>query len=197
MDTDIQLQRYNSVAIILHWVMAIAFLLMLTSGIVMEYVPLEKSLEFQLDQWHKSLGVLLLLTFIVRIIWRVISTLRHQIPPLPQHFSKTEKRAAKFGHWGLYFFMLAMPITGWIMVSASVYGLPTIVFNWFEWPHIPNLQGNETVAEIAETLHFYFAIGFGLMILVHIGAVIKHAVKDRENLLPRIWWVRRLKSQPK
>ena len=96
--------------------------------------------------------------------------------------------AAIIGHWGLYILMLVVPISGWVMVSSSVYGLPTIVFGWFEWPHIPNLQGNENVESLAKEVHFFLAIFFALMITVHIAAVVKHALSDNVNLIKRMWW---------
>jgi cytochrome b561 len=180
--------RYNSMAIILHWLMAIGFCAMFGSGIIMTYADIEKSLQFNMYQWHKSGGVLLLLAFIMRISWRLISYKLDQIPPLPSSFSRPEIIAAKLGHWMLYILMIAMPISGWVMVSASVYGLPTIVFGWFEWPHVPNLQGNEGVEGLAKEAHFYLAILFGFAIATHIAAVIKHAMIDKLNLMPRIWW---------
>lgn len=185
---DQRVKRYNSIAIILHWLMAIGFLLMLISGVIMSYAPIEQSLKFNLYQWHKAGGVLLLLAFGVRILWRLLSEMMKQVPALPSHFPKLERVAAKLGHWGLYGLMLALPLSGWVMVSSSVYGLPTIVFGWFEWPHIPNLSGNEPVEEMAKDAHFYLAILFGFIIVAHIGAVVKHALKDHENLMSRIWW---------
>lgn len=178
--------RYNSAAIILHWVMALAFFFMLGSGIVMEYVEIEKSLKFNLFQWHKSAGLLLLAAFVIRIAIRFAS----RVPKLPENFVPWEKIAAKAGHWGLYALMVLMPLSGWIMVSSSVYGLPTIIFNMFEWPHIPGLEGNEEIHELSEEAHFYLAIIFGLLIIAHIGAVIKHAIFDKENLLTRMWWTK-------
>ena len=180
--------RYNSVAIILHWVMAIGFLMMLGSGFVLEFAELDQSLTFKMYQWHKSGGVLLLLAFGLRITWRIISHLRNQIPSLPQSFPKIERIAAHLGHLGLYGLMIAMPLTGWIMVSSSPYGLPTIVFGWFEWPHIPTIQGDETFNKLSKNAHAILAYAFVAMILLHIAAVIKHAIKDNENLLKRIWW---------
>ena len=177
-------ERYNNIAIILHWVMALAFFMMLGSGIVMEYADIDNSLKFQLYQWHKSGGVLLLLAFFLRIVWRLIS----HAPKLPETFQSWEKFAAKAGHIGLYALMLLLPLSGWVMVSSSVYGLPTIVFDIFEWPHIPGLEGNEEVENMAKFAHFIFAIAFGLLILGHIGAVIKHAVIDKENILKRMWF---------
>ncbi len=176
--------RYNSIAIILHWTMAIAFLVMLGSGVAMTYFELDKSFKFQLYQWHKSGGILLLLASFLRISWRLISV----IPKLPDNLAPWEKLAAKAGHYALYAVMFLTPLSGWLYVSSSVYGLPTIVFNLFEWPHFPGVEGNETIHEIAEEAHFILTIMFGILIAGHIGAVIKHAVYDHENLLRRMWW---------
>ena len=178
------LKRYHSVAIILHWIMAIAFLLMLGSGLVMTSLELSKSLKFSMYQWHKSLGVVLLLTFFVRIAWRLF----HKPPALPARIKGLEAFAAKAGHWALYACMLIMPLSGWVIVSASVYGLPTIVFGWFEWPHIPDLTGNMIIKEGAEEVHEIMAWIFIALIAGHVAAVIKHAVIDKENIAARMWW---------
>lgn len=179
-------QRYNSVAIILHWVMAISFILMISSGLTMEYIELDKSFKFQLYQWHKSLGVLLLISFFLRLFWR----LSHKAPEFPASIQGFELRAAKLGHFILYVLMIAVPVTGWFVVSSSVFGLPTIVFGWFEWPHIPNIAGNEQIGEAAEEAHQILAWSFGIVILGHIAAVIKHTFFDRVNILTRMWWVK-------
>ena len=174
--------RYHAAAIILHWIMAVAFLLMLASGLAMANLEIEKSLKFQMYQWHKSLGVLLLLAFFLRLAIR-LST---QQPPWPVSMKPLERKTAHAGHMVLYVWMIALPLTGWAIVSASIYGLPTIVFGWFEWPHIPGIFGNEDLEEIAEDTHSFLAYCFILFIAGHIAAVIKHAFIDHENLLPRI-----------
>lgn len=179
--------RYTSVAIILHWIMALSFLLMLASGFVMENIDIAKSLKFQLFQWHKSLGICLLVAFFLRIGWRLF----HKPPAFPASLVRWEVIAAHLGHWALYFFMIAMPLSGWVMVSSSSYGLPTIVFNLFQWPHIPNIAGNDAIRSLSGTAHTFLAIGFAGMIAAHVGAVIKHYVIDHENLLPRMWWTKK------
>lgn len=179
-------ERYASAIIILHWLMAAGFITMLLSGVVMNYVPIEKSLKFDLYQWHKSGGVILLIAVFLRIVVRLTT----KAPPLPESFPKLEKIGAKAGHIALYLCMLAMPLSGWALVSSSSYGLPTIVFNTFEWPHIPGIQSNELIHEGAETMHFIFALLFATTIVIHIAAVIKHALHDRTNLLTRLWWAR-------
>jgi cytochrome b561 len=178
------LERYNNVAILLHWLMAVAFLLMLASGFTMAYIDIPKDLKFSMFQWHKSLGLILLIAFFVRVAWRLASA----VPPLPAAIPSWEARAAKAGHWALYFCMLAMPLSGWTLVSSSVLGLPTYIFGWFEWPHIPGISANKAVNDIAGGVHWTLAILFTLAIAGHIAAVVKHAAIDRVNLLPRMWW---------
>lgn len=174
-------ERYHILAIALHWVMAIAFILMLTSGLLMTGLE-DKQLQFQIYQWHKSLGVLLLLAFFLRLALRLFA----QKPELPAHLPAQERTLAHLGHWALYGCMIAMPITGWIMVSSSIYGLPTIVFGWFEWPHLPGIAADHDTEELAELAHEWIAYGFIALILGHILAVIKHAYTDNLNLLPRM-----------
>lgn len=178
--------RYTTIAIILHWVMAIAFLLMLGSGFAMAYLDVPKSLKFNMIQWHKSLGIILLIAFFLRIGWR----LWHK-PPILAGFSHWEIVLSKLGHFGLYICMLVMPLSGWLMVSSSVYGLPTIVFNTFEWPHFPFIAGNETVQGAARFAHFIFALGFTALIIGHIAAVIKHGLWDKHPVLYRMLWRRK------
>lgn len=177
-------KRYNSTIIVLHWIMALAFFLMLGSGITLEYIELEKSFKFELYQWHKSGGVLLLLAIVARIFVRIIST----NPKLPANFTKIEVTTAKLGHYALYLAMIAMVGSGWVMVSSSSYGLPTIVFGWFEWPHIPNLTGNKDLNQLSKVVHFYGFITFAILILGHIGAVVAHYKKENINLVKRMWW---------
>lgn len=176
-------QRYSIAAIILHWVMALAFILMLCSGLAFEnWEAMPQSLKFNLIQWHKSLGVLLLFAVTARLILRLFL----KPPAYPQALPRHDKLAARAGHWALYAAMIIMPVSGWIMVSSSSYGLPTIVFDWFEWPHIPNLSGNETARSLSGNAHEYVAYGFIALITLHVAAVAKHIIIDRINLLPRM-----------
>jgi cytochrome b561 len=174
--------RYHSLLIALHWIMALCIIGMLAGGLLMTSNMLEKSLRFQVYQWHKSLGVILLWLICVRIAVRLAA----KKPSLPASMKRWEKIAAKAGHVGLYAIMIIMPFSGWLLVSSSKLGLPTIVFGWFEWPHFPDVAGNHTVHELAEELHENVAWIAIAIITLHVFAVLKHAVIDRENLLVRM-----------
>lgn len=177
-------QVYSRFNVFLHWVMALGFFTMIASGLTLEFAELPQKLKFNMYQWHKSLGVLLLLAFVVRVGVRIFS----KTPSLPETFLKPDRVAAKLGHYALYIWMLVVPLSGWAMVSSSPYGVPTIVFGWFTWPHIPGAEGNDLVHDFARQAHGYLAYAFIGLIVVHIAAVIKHRVKDKTNLLPRMWF---------
>lgn len=174
--------RYTCVAIALHWAMAIAFLLMLGSGLAFDNIPMEKSFKFSMYQWHKSLGLILLTLFFVRIGWRLF----HKPPMLPSSITRLDRLGAKWGHIGLYAMMFLIPLSGWMMVSSSPYGLPTFIFGWFEWPHIPFVAGNALVNDGAKETHEILAFAFMGLIAAHIAGTIKHIIKDKVNLLPRM-----------
>ena len=75
------------------------------------------------------------------------------------------------------------------MVSASPLGLPTIVFGLFEWPHIPMLAGLED-KKAAEALfkaaHKYMGFGLIALLILHVGAALKHHFINRDDVLARM-----------
>ncbi|RSU45929.1 cytochrome b [Sphingobium yanoikuyae] len=127
--------RYGFVAIFLHWVMAAGIGAMAGIGLYMVHGHPEPMRLFDLYQLHKSIGVTILLAALVRLGWRLL------IPPprLPASMSSLERRLATIGHWLLYAFLLALPLTGWALVSASVYGIPTVLYGVVPWPDLPIL----------------------------------------------------------
>lgn len=175
-------ERYTSVAIALHWIMAIALILMIGSGLSFDFFEMDKNFKFNLYQWHKSLGLILLVTAFARLGWRVF----HKPPSLPTSFPKLDIIAAHLGHIALYLCMIIMPIAGWVMVSSSSYGLPTIIFGWFEWPHVPGVAQDKEINNLSSTIHDIGGWVFLAIIAAHIGAVFKHIIVDKYNLLPRM-----------
>lgn len=173
--------RYSRVAIILHWVMAICFILMLASGLSFALIDIPQSLKPTLYFYHKSLGVLLLITFFIRIGWRIF----HQPPRLPVTLKKWDRIGAKFGHWALYGAMILMPLSGWIM--SSKHG-DINVFNLFNWPAFPILGTNDTATAVAKDTHEIIGWVFLALIIVHIAGVIKHYKYDQINLISRMWF---------
>ena len=178
-------QRYHSAAIILHWVMAIGVIGMLSTGLYMVNVDMPRAEQFKLYQWHKAAGVIMLWAIVLRLIVRAL----HQPPALPTEIDNSNKQLAKIGHITLYAALIIMPVTGWFMVSASPFGLPTFVFvDWVKWPHIGFVERNKEVEFVAKTIHWTIAYAMVALVIGHLSALVWHKVKHRVNLLNRMWW---------
>lgn len=180
--------RYTSIAITLHWLIAVAILTQLTAGLWMTTAikePHTRAFAFQVYQWHKALGLTVLVLSIARLLWR----LTHAAPPLPDGMTAFERFGAHATHWGFYLLMLGMPLLGWAMVSASPLGLPTIVFGLFEWPHIPWLAALDDKKPLEDAFKFAHRTGAYVMlglVALHVGAALKHHFIDRDEVLARM-----------
>lgn len=181
-------QKYNKVAATLHWIMALLIIGMLGLGIYMrDFVPdSQLALKFSLYQWHKSFGVLILLLAIVRLIWR----LTHKTPPLPDNLAPWERFAAHVTHYGFYVLIIGMPLSGWAMVTVSPFNVPTLLFGVISWPHIPFLAGVEdkkAAEDLFKVIHYYLGWGIIALLVLHLGAVVKHTFILKDGTLGRMW----------
>lgn len=177
--------RYHSLSIVLHWSIALAILFMFASGLYMVNVDISKADQYRLFQIHKASGVVVLWALILRIGARVFT----QAPPLPDALNQQQVFKAKLGHILLYVALITMPLSGWLMVSASPFGLPTFVFvDWIKWPHIPGVARNKTIEVLANNVHWITASVLGTLIVGHVSAVVWHNKKHNINLINRMWW---------
>jgi cytochrome b561 len=100
-----------------------------------------------------------------------------------------QRKHAKLGHFGLYAALVTMPLSGWLMVSASPFGLPTLVFvEWINWPHIPGVARNKAIESIANTVHWVTASTLLVLVIGHVSAVVWHKKAHKINLVKRMWW---------
>lgn len=179
--------RYNAVAVIIHWLTAITVIGLLVIGNIMADLPNSDPIKLDLFNWHKSLGVAVLLLTVLRFAWRFT----HRPPALPAEMAGWEKRGAHAAHWLLYLLLLVTPLLGWAMVSASPRNIPTVLFNMVEWPHIPFLADMDTARkkemhEVLEDLHAYAAYLMALLALAHIAAALRHHFLMKDDVLRRM-----------
>lgn len=175
--------KYTKTAITLHWVIAVAILAQLGTGIVMGYKLVDKSLLFPMFQFHKSLGLTVLVLSLFRLFWRMA----HRPPPLPVHMPLWEIWAARLSHYALYFLMIAVPFSGWVIVSSSSFSFPTEWFWTFTWPHLPGFENMDEglkgdFNEWSESLHIYMAYATLALLFAHVGAALKHHFHDKDEV---------------
>lgn len=174
-------QRYGTVAMSLHWLIAAAIIGMLIVGKYMHGLPDSNADKFTLYQLHKSFGITILALTVVRIAWRLM----HPAPPLPASMPVWERWAAHLSHFALYGFMLGLPLTGWLRVSADSLQIPTLWFGLFEVPHLPVGIDND-VAHVAHDTHELLGNALILLLIVHVAAALKHHFWDRDSVLKRM-----------
>ncbi len=173
--------RYSTVAIMLHWVIAAALLFQIVLGGAMEG-PRDAT-RFSIFQLHKSIGITILLLTLVRIGWRIANP----PPPLSANLKLWERRLAHVTHRGFYALLLALPLSGWLIVSTSKVAVPTRLFGLISWPHVPVPSGlRSAVHQISEISHELLVWGtFGLVAL-HVAGALKHHFLDNDAELDRM-----------
>ena len=185
------LNRYSTVAIILHWLIAALLLVNLWLGWNMDHHD-HGLAKFNNFQMHKSFGILILVLSVIRLAWRLIN------PPPPEApgMAHWEKTASSFVHWAFYIIMIGMPLSGWLAVSASPMELPTILFRvggfgGIPWPHLPiapdlALEQKKALERASDTIHLYLSYSAYVLILLHIAGALKHQFFDPNPVLPRM-----------
>lgn len=168
-------ERYNRTARALHWIIAVLVLGNIAGGLLHE--PLEDIVR--LIPLHKAIGITVLALTLVRIAWRFT----WQAPPHPAGTSPLEALAARLVHGLFYALMLAMPVTGWIMSSASKYPI-----SWFGLFDIPKfaVTRSDVLYEVAHEGHEILGWLFLALAVLHIAAALRHHLLLKDNVLRRM-----------
>lgn len=167
------LNRFPLSMRLFHWGMVALVLSMLAAGLLM--VRSLEPWQLPLMTAHKAFGVLALLLVLARLVNRFL----HHLPPLPNNLSGLQKIVAKASHWVLYFLLLAMPVSGYLMQYHA--GRPIDVFGWFRLPAA--LQVDIQTYAVLRELHFWFAGALIVMIVLHAGAALHHHFVRKDNVL--------------
>lgn len=175
--------RYDNVAKTLHWVIALAIIVMLGLGWIMG--ELQGSQKFAAFQIHKSIGITIMLLSLCRLSWR----LSHRFPALPETMNKWEKIAAQLTHILFYVIMIGMPFTGWVIVSTSPLNVPTLLYGFIPWPHLPilpTLENKKAIGHFFGGVHGFLAYTTALLVVLHAGAAWFHHHIKRDDVLLRM-----------
>jgi cytochrome b561 len=182
-----RITRYDSVAMTFHWM--IAFLIVLDFALALSFSQFNPGDTLYLAvayDLHMSTGACILALSIVRVVWR----LTHRRPPLPE-MGPVPRCLARSSHFLLYVFMIAAPLSGWLVLSlrhqmTSVFGL----FRW-NWPTLPTIgtmphADRQFWHDYALPLHTRLSyLGMCLLVL-HVVAALYHHFWRRDDVLMRM-----------
>jgi cytochrome b561 len=181
--------RYGTVAMTLHWLIALLIIGNLCSGFLLANVlPDDMPWRFNAIQLHKSIGLTVLMLSVLRLVWRLVNP----IPPLPAGMSLPLRIAARGTHYLFYTLIIGIPLAGWAWVSSSPRGLPTFYFWLFRWPNLPFLANQPHDVKVANAnfyheTHEYLAYFAAVLLVLHIGAALYHHFFRGDDVLRRMW----------
>jgi cytochrome b561 len=168
--------QYGTVAQALHWAIVALLIVQVTLAKIAEGLPLGLD-KLSVLARHKSFGITILGLAAVRLAWRSFN----RPPPLPP-MPRWQAAAAHANHWALYALLFAMPVTGWLMSSASNYPV-----SWFGLAQLPDLVApDRALKERLETVHESLSWVLIALAILHVAAALKHHLIDRNGLLFRM-----------
>lgn len=182
--------NYGSLAKWLHWLTALFILVAYISVYYLHWVlDGQGPLRSPIIRLHKAIGFSVLIFFFLRIYWRAINP----SPKLPESMPDWQVKASHASHFLLYFFLIAMPLSGYFGngsgVTYGVFAIPpfgdSVIGLW-----ILNLFGVtfEQWEVPFDLFHYRIAGPFLLWILVavHAGAAIYHHYVEKDDVLTRM-----------
>lgn len=173
--------RYHLFARVLHALLGLLLVGMFAVGLYMTDLPFSPE-RLKLYNWHKWAGVVVLTLSLVRLLWRLVNPPPKLPPAVLGAMAPWQRRAHGAVHLGLYALFFAVPLLGWAYSSAI--GFPLVVFGVLPLPDW--VPVNETLAELLKPAHRFAAYGLAVLVLLHVGAALKHHFFDRDGLLSRM-----------
>lgn len=173
------MMRYVASSRWLHWITSAILGVVIPVGLWIRYFePADQAFKLRLYNLHESLGVIVFVLVLVRLVNRW----RNPPPPLPADTPAFIRFAAHLTHVLLYLLLVLMPITGFLATNA--WGFPLSVFNVLPLP-VP-LGKDEELAKVLSYLHWCGAIALILLVCGHITGVIYHTFIRKDGLLQRM-----------
>jgi cytochrome b561 len=170
---------YGLITIIIHWLMALTLFSLFGLGLYMVELSYYDSWYKGSIDLHKSVGGLLILVLIFRIIWRLMNIKPNPANPKASGF---EVKVVYLVHLSMYLLMVALMFSGYLISTAD--GREVDVFNLFSLPAMPYSIDNQE--DIAGDVHEILAWTLILLSTIHGLAALKHHFVDRDNTLKRM-----------
>ncbi len=170
--------RYGVVAITLHWLVAAAVVGMFALGFWMVDLTYYHAWYKQAPDIHRSVGVLLFMVMVLRLLWRLGNS---RPAALPGH-QPWEVVSAHLVHGLLYVLLFVAMISGYLITTAD--GSAISVFGWFEVPSVTGrIKGLEDTAGLVHYWTTWTIVG---LVVIHAAGALKHHLIDRDETLRRM-----------
>ena len=168
--------KYNMIARSLHWISAITIIGLFAAGYWMVGLDYYSEWYTTTPHWHKSVGIMLFILSLFRLLWKFISISPGLIG------SQFEKKAASAAHYLLYILLFTLFISGYLISTADGRGIE--IFNWFTVPGLGSFMENQE--DLAGLVHEYVAYTLIGLASLHALAALKHHFINKDNTLKKM-----------
>ncbi len=169
--------RYGSLTIGIHWLMLLLFVAVYGSIELRELFDKGSEPREALKTWHFMLGL-----SVFALVWlRIAARLTGATPAIRPAPVVWQQVSAKLLHLALYVLMIGMPLTGWLLLSASGKVIP---FFGFELPAL--IDTDKALAKQIKEVHEFVGTTGYYLIGAHALAALYHHFVKHDNTLTRI-----------
>lgn len=169
--------RYGSLSIGIHWLMLLLFVAVYAFIELRGIYPKGSDAREAMKAWHFMLGMLVFVLVWLRLAAR-FSCPTPDIRPEPPAW---QQLSARLLHLALYALMIFMPLTGWLVLSASGKHVP------FFGQQLPALiDENKGLAKTLKEIHETIGTAGYYLIGLHAVAALYHHYIKKDNTLIRM-----------
>lgn len=173
---------YTPTAKVIHGITALLVLLNIAWGLHMEHFPGYKHGQPEWNDllfFHASIGALVFWLTLVRFVWRA----KHRPPQEPAAIPAWQKTISSLVHRAFYLVLVALPVSGYVHRMAGNH--PVSFWGVFNWPML--IDPSEPLRLLTDKIHVALAISLIALLVLHLGAVVKHTLIDRDGILKRMF----------
>jgi cytochrome b561 len=171
-------QKFGLVTKLFHWLSAMTIFGLFALGYWMVDLDYYSEWYQTAPHWHESIGLLLLVITIARLIWRTINIK----PAAVETHTIMEQRSSAIVHVVLYLLLILMMFSGYLIPTADDRVIS--VFTWFDVPSLGQLFAEQE--EVAGTIHKYGSYTIISIAVIHALAALKHHLIDKDDTLIRM-----------
>lgn len=166
--------RYDGATVALHWLTALLVVTLFALAEIWGFLPHGPARK-TLEELHVSLGCLLVVTVVARVLWRILGGRRLSEPGLMG-------KLAHAGHGVLYLLMLALIVSGPLKRWAAGHAL-----NFFWLTSIPSpMTALPALRAVASLAHFWTSWAIIVIAGLHALAALFHHYGLRDGVLRRM-----------
>ncbi len=170
-------ERWGSVQIGLHWLVAALILIQVPAGwgMVLAGPGATQDLLYAV---HKNVGVIVFILACIRLVWRW----QHPVPYLPADLPTWQATAARLTHFLLYLLLFLMPLTGFLYTTLSGFPVPFLMV----WDLAQYVPVNKPLGEWFKLAHLTLQWLLYLTVLLHVAGALQHHLVRKDAVLRRM-----------